>query len=99
MRTLLAPTAERTANSCWRAVPRASSKIERFPQPMASKQRDRPQQQVHNFFQVAGIGIRQAADAELVLLGKDIRDLLVELLVERPEFRRRGVQGRHRVST
>ena len=36
MRERAAPIAERTASSCWRAVPRANSKIETFPQPINS---------------------------------------------------------------
>jgi hypothetical protein len=33
---LVAPNAARTANSCWRAVPCASSRIDTFPQPIAN---------------------------------------------------------------
>jgi len=36
MREPSAPIAERTANSCCRAVPRANSRIETFPQPISS---------------------------------------------------------------
>ena len=56
------------------------------------QQRDGPEEQVHRLLQIAGVGIRQPAHADLELLGEDIRRLLVELLVERPEFGRGGVE-------
>src|SRR6266567_8413254 len=42
MREPSAPIADRTANSCWRAVPRANNRIETFPQPISSNKATAP---------------------------------------------------------
>jgi hypothetical protein len=50
------------------------------------QQRDGPKEEDHRLLQIAGVRLRQTAHADLELLGKDIRGLAVELLVEGPEF-------------
>ena len=52
----------------------------------SEQQRDGPEEQVHRLLEIAGVGLRQTAHADLELLGEDIRRLLVELLIEGPEF-------------
>src|SRR5580693_4228420 len=50
------------------------------------QQRDGPKEQEHRLLQIAGVRLGKTANADLELLGEDIRRLAVELLVERPEF-------------
>ena len=86
MREPLAPTAERIANSCCRAVPRARSRMETLPQPMASSSATAPKSKNLVLF---GSRVYVSARPRTLILncfGEDFWGLPVELLVKGPEF-------------
>src|SRR5580693_3012591 len=86
MRNPLAPTADRIANSCCRAVPRARSRIETLPQPMASSSATAPKSRNIVFFRSRVYVSARPRTLILNCLGENIRRLAVELLVEGTEF-------------
>jgi len=84
-----APTDARTASSCWRAVPRARSRIETFAQPIDQQREDRAEQQhqrprkfTQYFFIQRDDGSPTVLRVALVVFGELIGDGL--------EFRRSG---------
>jgi hypothetical protein len=52
----------------------------------SEQQRDGPEEQVHRLLEIAGVSVRQTAHTDLELLWEYVRRLLVELLIQRPEF-------------
>ena len=50
------------------------------------EKRNRSEEQVHRLLEIAGVGVRQTAYADRELLGEDVRCLVIEFLVQGPEF-------------
>ena len=95
MRPRLAPMAERTANSCWRAVARASSRMDTLPQPINNSKATAPKSSQSVPPSCLDEILVQTHHVYTELLGgKVLRGLLGELLDQRLQ-RRVGLRMGH----